>query len=592
MRSLRPILLVACALALLGTTLVSGQTTARIGTVAGTGAAALSGDGGAATAAQLATPSDVAFVGGNATYLIADTANNRIRRVGDNGAIATVAGAGPAAGAAGGFAGDSLAATNPATRLNAPRGVSPAADGGFLVADTGNNRIRRVDPNGVITTVAGNGTAGFGGDGDAATGGSLNQPRDVAALPDGSFLIADTGNNRIRLVTTSGLIFTVAGGAAAGFAGDRGTATGALLSGPSSIAPIIGGGYLITDTGNNRIRRVDATGTITTVAGTGAPGAAGDGGPSTAAELNQPQGVAVTGDGAVFIGDTGNHKVREIDTAGTMTTAAGTGTPGFSGDGGLPSGAQLNGPRGVAAANGLEWIADSGNNRIRQLSDVPTTITPAPNQRPPQQSPIGITPPRIGISVVAGTVAGNVLIRVPGSSSFSPLIGGANFPLGSELDTTSGTVVVFYETNEDGTQASVYASQGRFVTKQPTQRDAGQRPGELDLSGPLGGSCPPGRKLAHSVRASGRPVPVASAARRKRHGRVVRTRAKGKVKTKGRYGSAIVRGTGWTTHDFCRGAKSGTLFSVFEGVVSVRDFVRHKTVRVPAGRKYFAGARR
>ncbi|MFL5854959.1 MAG: hypothetical protein ACJ77G_21105 [Solirubrobacteraceae bacterium] len=194
--------------------------------------------------------------------------------------------------------------------------------------------------------------------------------------------------------------------------------------------------------------------------------------------------------------------------------------------------------------------------------------------------------------MVAGTVAGNVLIRVPGSSSFSPLIGTANFPLGSELDTAGGTVVVFYETNEDGTQASVYASQGRFATKQPLQRDAGQRPGELDLSGPLGGSCPPGRKLAKSARSSGRPLPVASAARRKRHGRAVRARAKGKVKTKGRYGSAIVRGTGWTTHDFCRGAKSGTLFSVFEGVVSVRDFVRHRTVRVPAGRKYFAGARR
>jgi hypothetical protein len=593
MRSLRPILLVTCALSLLGTSLVSGQTTARIATVAGTGTAGLGGDGGAATAAQLATPSDVAFVGGNATYLIADTANNRIRRVNDNGAITTVAGSGPGAGAVGGFAGDSLAATNPSTRLNAPRGVSPAIDGGFLVADTGNNRIRRVDATGTITTVAGNGTAGFGGDGDSATGASLNQPRDVAVLADGSFLIADTGNNRIRLVTTSGLILTVAGGAAAGFSGDRSSATAALLSAPSSVAPIIGGGYLIADTGNNRIRRVDATGTITTVAGTGAPGAAGDGGPSTAAELNQPQGVAVTPDGAVFIGDTGNHKVREIDTAGTMSTAAGTGTPGFSADGGLPSGAQLNGPRGVAAANGLEWIADSGNNRIRQLSDVPTSVTPGPNQRPPQQSPIGITPPRIGESVVAGAVAGNVLIRVPGSSSFSPLIGTANFPLGSELDTTAGTVVVFYETNEDGTQASVYASQGRFATKQPFQRDAGQRPGELDLSGPLGGSCPPGGKLAKSARSGGgRPVPIASAARRKRRGRAVRARAKGKIKTKGRYGSAIVRGTGWTTHDFCRGAKSGTLFSVFEGVVSVRDFVRHKTVGVPAGRKYFAGARR
>jgi hypothetical protein len=139
MRSLRPILLVTCALSLLGTSLVSGQTTARIATVAGTGTAGLGGDGGAATAAQLATPSDVAFVGGNATYLIADTANNRIRRVNDNDAITTVAGSGPGAGAVGGFAGESLAATNPSTRLNAPRGVSPAIDGGFLVADTGNN---------------------------------------------------------------------------------------------------------------------------------------------------------------------------------------------------------------------------------------------------------------------------------------------------------------------------------------------------------------------------------------------------------------------------------------------------------------------
>jgi len=194
---------------------------------------------------------------------------------------------------------------------------------------------------------------------------------------------------------------------------------------------------------------------------------------------------------------------------------------------------------------------------------------------------------------VAGTVAGTVLIRQPGESSFSPLIGGGNFPLGSELDTTNGTVQMWYETNEDGTQAGVYASQGRFVTKQPLQRDQGQRPGELDLSGPTGGRCPPGRALTRTASAAfvsprATSAALATAARRKRHGRAVRVRAKGKIKTKGRYGSAIVRGTGWTTHDFCRGAKSGTLFSVFEGVVSVRDFVRHTTVRVPAGRKYFA----
>ena len=591
MRSLRPLTLVACLLALVAASLAVAQTVARIDTVAGTGTAGFTGDGGAATGAQLATPSDVAFVGGNATYLIADTANNRIRRVNDAGVISTVAGAGPA-NAAGGFAGDSLAATNPTVRLNGPRGVSPTADGGFLIADTGNNRIRRVSPTGVITTVAGSAKAGFGGDGDAATGASLNAPRDVAALPDGSFLIADTGNNRIRLVSASGIITTVAGGQAEGL-GDRGPAIQASLNTPSSVAPIIGGGFLIADTGDNLIRRVDATGTITSVAGTGAPGAAGDGGTPTAAQLNAPEGVTITSDGAVFIGDTGNHKVREIDTQGTISTVAGNGTPGFSGDGGAPTAAQLANPRGVATNNGVVWTADSANNRVRAISNVTTTPTPTTNQRPSQNAPIGITPPKIGVSIVAGTVAGTVLIRQPGESSFSPLIGGGNFPLGSELDTTNNTVQMWYETNEDSTQADVYASQGRFVTKQPLQRDQGQRPGELDLSGPTGGRCPPGRALTRTASAAfvsprATSAALATAARRKRHGRAVRVRAKGKIKTKGRYGSAIVRGTGWTTHDFCRGAKSGTLFSVFEGVVSVRDFVRHTTVRVPAGRKYFA----
>ena len=384
----------------------------------------------------------------------------------------------------------------------------------------------------------------------------------------------------------------MAGGQAEGL-GDRGPAIQASLNAPSSVAPIIGGGYLIADTGDNLIRRVDATGTITSVAGTGAPGAAGDGGPPTAAQLNAPEGVTITGDGAVFIGDTANHKVREIDTQGTISTVAGNGTPGFSGDGGAPTAAQLANPRGVATNNGVVWTADSANNRVRAISNVTTTPTPTANQRPSQNAPIGITPPKIGVSIVAGTVAGTVLIRQPGESSFSPLIGGGNFPLGSELDTTNGTVQMWYETNEDGTQAGVYASQGRFVTKQPLQRDQGQRPGELDLSGPTGGRCPPGRALTRTASAAfvsprAASASLATAARRKRHGRAVRVRAKGKIKTKGRYGSAIVRGTGWTTHDFCRGAKSGTLFSVFEGVVSVRDFVRHTTVRVPAGRKYFA----
>jgi hypothetical protein len=286
-----------------------------------------------------------------------------------------------------------------------------------------------------------------------------------------------------------------------------------------------------------------------------------------------------------------------------MSALAGNGTPGFSGDGALPNSAQLNNPRGLATNNGVVWTADAGNNRVRRVTSVTTTIAPTNNnQRPPQQAPIGIDPPKLGVSIVAQPIAGTVLIRLPGTKAFVPFTTG-NFPLGSEFDTTHGTVGIWFETNEDGTQAGVYASQGRFLTKQPQQRDQGQRPGELDLSGPIakcpsGGSLPstPGkvvpRTLARGRSAGVRPQLFARAvaAKRKPHGRDVRVRAKGKVKTRGRYGSAIVRGTGWTTHDFCRGSKSGTLFSVFEGVVSVRDFVRHKTVTVAAGRKYFAGS--
>jgi trimeric autotransporter adhesin len=372
MRPLRPITLVACLLALVAASLAVAQTVARIDTVAGTGTAGLTGDGGGATGAQLATPSDVAFVGGTATYLIADTANNRIRRVNDAGTISTVAGAGPG-NAPGGFAGDSLAATNPTVRLNGPRGVSPTADSGFLIADTGNNRVRRVSPAGVITTVAGNGRAGFGGDGDAATGATLNAPRDVAALPDGSFLIADTGNNRIRLVSTSGIITTVAGGGSDAVT-DGAAATAVALNGPRELAVDGAGNLFIADGGLNQIFKVTADGKIHIVAGTGVAGFSGDGGKATAAQINGGfLAMAVDSAGNLFFADQNNNRIRKIGPDGTISTVVGSGPafpdPGsFAGDGGPATAARLRGPSGVAIdAAGNLLFSDVGNNRIRKV---------------------------------------------------------------------------------------------------------------------------------------------------------------------------------------------------------------------------------
>ena len=172
----------------------------RLDTVAGSGTGGFAGDGGAATAALLTSPSDVSPLPGGG-YLVADTSNHRIRRVAADGTITTVAGAGPAVGQTGGFGGDGLPATSTPVRLNQPRGVAVTADGGFLIADTTNNVIRRVSPAGIITTVAGiGGQAGQTGDNGSATSALLTAPQGVAATPDGGFLIADTGNHRVRRV--------------------------------------------------------------------------------------------------------------------------------------------------------------------------------------------------------------------------------------------------------------------------------------------------------------------------------------------------------------------------------------------------------
>ena len=204
-----------------------------------------------------------------------------------------------------------------------------------------------MSPAGTITTVAGGGTAGLG-DGGPATDAELFNPIAVAVTADGGFLIADSDNNLVRRVSPAGTITTVAGASPGGFSGDGGPATAAQLNLPQSVATTADGGFLIADSNNNRVRRVSPAGTITTVAGTGTVGFSGDGGPAIAAQLFAPGGVVATADGGFLIADSLNNRVRRVSVAGTITTVAGDGTEGSSGDSGLATAAQLQEPQGVA----------------------------------------------------------------------------------------------------------------------------------------------------------------------------------------------------------------------------------------------------
>jgi glucose/arabinose dehydrogenase len=341
----------------------SSAATNNIATVAGSDDfGGFSGDGGPAAAAGLNNPTGVA-VTPDGGYLIADASNARVRRVSSAGTITTVAGNGTYT-----FSGDGGPAT--AAGLRAPLGVAPTADGGYLIADAGTARIRRVSPAGTITTVAGTGTPGYSGDGGPATAAQLYAPSGVVAMPDGGFLIADTGNSRVRRVFPNGTITTVAGTGTPGYSGDGGPATVAQLgvNSPYSVAVTADGGFLIGDEVNARVRRVSSTGIITTVAGTGVHGTSGDGGRATAAQINIPYGVAPTPDGGFLISDGFAHRVRRVSPTGVITTVAGTGTPAVfaNGDGGPATAANLTEPFGVASTAGGGFVfAEAGNSRVR-----------------------------------------------------------------------------------------------------------------------------------------------------------------------------------------------------------------------------------
>ncbi|MDP2743969.1 MAG: hypothetical protein Q8P00_02745, partial [Dehalococcoidia bacterium] len=324
------------------------------------------GDGGPATKANLTYPAGVA-VGPDGSLYIAENGGRRVRRVSPTGVITTVAGTGTY-----GYSGDGGPAT--AAQLSDITGVALGPDGSIYIADRSNNRIRRVGADGVITTVAGTGTYGYSGDGGPAALAKLNFPYGVAVGPDGSLYIADKDNQRVRRVGTNGVITTVAGGGTGGGAGDGGPATQAKLVSPWRVAVGPDGSLYILDRSNNNVRKVGQDGVISTVAGSeiyGPDGFAGDGGPATSARFASPEDIAVGPDGSLYIADRSNYRVRWVGPDGTINTVAGNGTFGFSGDGGLAVRAQLNEPRGIALApDGSFYITDWFNQRVRRVAPV------------------------------------------------------------------------------------------------------------------------------------------------------------------------------------------------------------------------------
>jgi sugar lactone lactonase YvrE len=328
-----------------------------ITTVAGTGQAGFSGDGGPATQARLNPVGVAVDAAGN--LFIGDLANNRVRKVSPDGMISTVA------------------------RLTGPAHLALDQAANLFIKEAGAYRVRKLSPAGLLTTVAGTGQAGFSGDGGPATEARIQGPGGVAVDAAGHLYIADYNNHRIRKVSPDGLITTVAGSGPTGLGkgvstGDGGLATEARLNGPLGLALDRSGNLFFAESGEPtaanggyRVRKVSPDGIISTVVGSDAPGFSGDGGPATQARLNVPTGVAVDTEGNLFIADRDNYRIRKVDGSGIISTVAGDGTSRYAGDGVLATATGLVWPLGLAVdAVGNLAIADAHGHRVLKLFGV------------------------------------------------------------------------------------------------------------------------------------------------------------------------------------------------------------------------------
>lgn len=532
----------------LGAGLIAASATASgpiTRTIAGNGTQGFAGDNAPASGAAFNTPRRMAE--SPTGILVADTFNHRVRELRWDGSVVTVAGTGVP-----GRLGDGGQAT--AAQLNEPASVASLPGGGFLIADRANGRIRRVGPEGGITTIAG-GVSNSGDDDDDAAdrttarhddedddddnGPAIQYPQDVAPAGDGRFLIADSHADVVFSLDGEGRVRTVAGTGRRGFRGDGGPARDARLDEPRGVVATPDGGMLIADSGNHRVRRVGPDGRIFTVAGNGTDGSTGDGGPAGEAQLRAPVGLSIIPQGGFLIADRDDSRVRRVSPAGIIDTAAGTGVPGYNGEALAPTDTQLNGPRGVLAfADGRILIADSANHRIRLVGpeDAPAATeqgTPASVLPPP-------VPPVAGKRLNVGTATGRIFVKTPGADSYVELNGAASIPVGSLIDASRGSVRLTSAANLKGGKQTAIFSRGAFAVRQKRER----RPvTDLVLRGGDFSSCKrPSAKHSALVNAS-----------RRRARRGLWGRGHGRFRTRGRHGAATVRGTIWFTQDRCDG---------------------------------------
>jgi len=360
---------------------LSGSTPTILVRVAGTGASGVVVGNSPATQSDLYEPSGVA-AGPDGSFYVANYATCQVFQVSQAGVLSVVAGNGTCGNS--GLGGPGVDAS-----ISNPGGLAyDFSNGDLYIADTDACQVLALSPSGMLSLVAGNGTCGYSGDGSQATQAELDQPHGLAIGPSGSLYIADTDNCVIREVDTSRVISTVAGNGTCGYSGDGSQATQAELDGPESVAVGSNGDLYIADTSNCVIREVDTSRVISTVAGNGTCGYSGDGSQATQAELNYPFGLAIGPSGSLYIADTSNCVIREVDTSGVISTVAGNGTCGYSGDGSQATQAELSYPESVAVLpGGGVLIADTGDNVVQEFSSeplLPVVSSITPDSGPPQ----------------------------------------------------------------------------------------------------------------------------------------------------------------------------------------------------------------